>query len=188
MKLSILIPGLIGREDSRASLVSKLRKQARELGVFKEVQIIVNIDDGSKTIGAKRNELLEAARGKYLCFIDDDDEVSQTYLEDVFEGINYGADCCSLRGVITWDGIDPEVFEHSIKYGAYATTTNPIKYERYPNHLNVIKSEIAKQFKFPETDHGEDTNWATQIHESGLIKMEHYIDRVMYHYQYKTNK
>jgi hypothetical protein len=93
-----------------------------------------------------------------------------------------------LRGIITFDGETPELFEHSIKYKEYKTVDNPVKYERYPNHLNCIKSSIAKQFKFPEINHGEDTDWATQIFNSGLIKTEHYIDSVMYHYNFITRK
>jgi hypothetical protein len=54
--------------------------------------------------------------------------------------------------------------------------------------LNCIKASIAKQFKFPEINHGEDTQWATQIKESGLLKKEVYIDKILYHYQYVTKK
>ena len=94
-----------------------------------------------------------------------------------------------MTGVITWDGNNPEVFEHSIKYKAYRTNdTGPIKYERYPNHLNIIRSDIAKQFRFPEINHGEDTDFATQIFKSGLLKKETTIDGVMYHYDYKAKK
>ena len=153
------------------------------------VQIILYTDDGTKTIGAKRNQLLEWARGEYLCFFDDDDSPSKDYIKLIMEGIATGKDCVSLRGVITWDGERPELFEHSIKYPAYATNdTGAIKYERFPNHLNAIKSSIAKQFKFAEINHGEDTDFATQIKNSGLIKTEHYIDSVIYHYNFKTNK
>lgn len=153
------------------------------------VQILSRSDDGKESIGAKRNYLLDKAKGEYVCFFDDDDKPSRDYVKHVMEGISKGVDCISLRGVITWDGENPEIFEHSIKYPAYVTNdTGFPRYERYPNHLNVIKSSIAKQFKFPEINHGEDTAWATEIKNSGLIKTEHYIDKVIYHYQFKANK
>lgn len=190
--LSILIPTLPSRKPMFDDLVKKLISQYQSKGY--DVEILFNVKlyqsyGFVESIGAKRNYLLDIAKKDYLCFIDDDDDVSEDYLDKVFEGINKGVDCCSLRGVITWDGLQPETFEHSIKYNAYATTKfNEIKYERYPNHLNVIKASIAKQFKFPEINHGEDTDWATQIFKSGLIKTEHYIDSVIYHYKYVTNK
>lgn len=159
------------------------------LGVSNDIQIVPAPDDGFFSIGYKRNWLLDKAEGEYVAFFDDDDIPSKDYIKHIMEGINKGVDCVSLRGVITWDGQNPEIFEHSIKYDEYRTNhTGVPKYERFPNHLNAIKASIAKQFKFPEINHGEDTDWATQIKNSGLIKTEHYVDAVTYHYQYVTNK
>lgn len=213
IKLSILIPHTADRGIMVDRLKSSLRKQWSE----NEVEIISYLDT-EFNIGRIRNAHLEAAKGEYIAFVDSDDDVSSTYIPDLMEGIDKGVDCCSLRGVITWDGENPEIFEHSIAYKAYLTKpdspcsfsqhsvlhaewsknnnikfdhsdgTRPIKYERYPNHLNCIKSSIAKQFKFPDISHGEDTDWATQIFNSCLIKTEHYIDKVLYHYQFKPNK
>lgn len=178
-KLSILIPTLISRRELCDNLHWHLAQQKTE-----EVEIVTYEDNGEKTIGFKRNELLSWAKGEYVAFFDDDDVPSKDYVKHIMEGISKGVDCVSIRGVITWDGERPELFEHSIKYSAYVTNdTGAVKYERYPNHLNAIKASIAKQFKFPEINHGEDTDWATQIKNSGLIKTEHYVDAVTYHYQ-----
>jgi glycosyltransferase involved in cell wall biosynthesis len=180
--LSVLIPTLPNRIEMYHDLLKELNKQRTSY-----IEIITH-SDPFMSIGQKRNELLNDANGEYVCFIDDDDTISENYINHLLEGIHKGVDCCSLRGRITFDGILPEYFEHSIKYKEYKTTDNPIKYERYPNHLNCIKSSIAKQFKFPEINHGEDTDWATQIFNSGLIKTEHYINGIMYYYKFITNK
>lgn len=183
-KLSILIPTLVKRREFCKSLQWELAKQKTD-----EVEVLAYEDSGEKTIGEKRNQLLEWAKGEYVAFIDDDDTVSKDYIELVLKGIKEGKDCISLRGVITFDGENPEIFEHSIKYDEYRTNDTGVpKYERFPNHLNAIKASIAKQFKFPEINHGEDTDWATQIKKSGLIKTEHYIDKVIYHYQFVSRK
>lgn len=187
IKLSILIPTIPERKEMFDSLRNELIKQK---GDNKEVEII-SIHEAPLTIGAKRNWLLDTAHGEYVCFIDDDDNVSSTYIQDILQAIESKPDCVSLRGVITWDGANPEIFEHSLRYPAYVTHTLPvngIKYERYPNHLNTIKASIAKQFKFPEINFGEDSDWAKQIHDSGLIETEVYIDKVLYHYLFKPNK
>lgn len=186
IKLSILICTIPGREAFLERLMERLSIQLTD-----GVQVI---SDGHKgiSIGDKRNSLLERAKGEYVCFIDDDDLVSDNYIKLLFEGINNGVDCCSLKGIITEDGLNPLLFEHSIKYGIYKTITDSqpgeVRYERYPNHLNCINSSIAKQFKFPEKNHSEDTEWATQIHKSGLIKTEHYIPEVIYYYEYRSKK
>ena len=181
MKLSILICGLVSRNDTYALLINELSKQYNG----SEVEVISLTDSGEKTIGEKRNILLNQAKGEYVCFVDDDDMISKDYILKILTALESNPDCCSLLGVITWNGENPELFEHSIKYKEYKTTENPIMYERYPNHLNVIRSSIAKQFKFPETNHGEDTDWATAINKSGLLKTEAYIPGIIYHYQYK---
>lgn len=183
MKLSILICGLQSRMTSFTELTASLYTQYNGL----EVQMITDVDSGEKSIGEKRNDLLERAEGDYICFIDDDDTISKDYIFKIMTALESNPDCCSLMGVITWDGKLPELFEHSIKYSEYKTNppTKGIRYERYPNHLNVIKSSIAKQFKFPEINHGEDKSWADKIFKSGLLKIEAKIDGVIYHYQYK---
>ena len=152
------------------------------------ISIISLCDNGLLSIGAKRNELLSRAKAEYTCFIDDDDTISSTYIFHLAEGIGAGVDCCSLLGVYTVAGQDPELFEHSIKYHTWKTNppTMGLRYERNPNHLNCIKSNIAKQFKFPETWHGEDYDWSKQLQVSGLLKTEHYISDVIYHYQFKN--
>lgn len=189
--LTILICTIPERKESFDELISELVRQRDELRVFNYDEIFIFSDDDKiKTIGKKRNDLLLKVKTKYVAFIDDDDMVSRDYLAKIYSAICQYPDCCSLTGVITWDGENPEIFEHSIKYKAYKTNPegSPIRYERYPNHLNVIKREIAMKFKFPETNHGEDTDWATQIHNSGLLKSEKEIDAILYHYQYKTKK
>ena len=183
MKLSILICSL----ESRAHFLNRLLS---ELIIQPDVDIVVDLDNGQKTIGKKRNDLLQNAIGDYVCFIDDDDIVSENYVSLLLEGIDKGVDCCSLKGIITEDGNNPLIFEHSIKYNSYKTNPDSytIRYERFPNHLNCIRSGIAKQFKFPEKNHGEDTDWATQIHKSGLLKTEHYIEEPIYFYEYRSQK
>lgn len=203
--LSILIPTLIGRRISFDRLIDQIDNQIglqlevdndySYYGFYNDddnflwhVEVRCYPDDGENKIGTKRNHLLNKANGKYIAFIDDDDRISDNYFKLLFEGIEKGVDCCSLKGIITENGSNPLVFEHSIKYKEYKTNedSNPIRYERYPNHLNVIKASIAKQFKFPEVNHGEDTDWATQIFNSGLIRTEHYIDDVIYYYDWRS--
>jgi glycosyltransferase involved in cell wall biosynthesis len=204
MKLSILILTIEKRKHKLSELLGKLDVQIggggsiivdKHISMYsirygdneRIIEIVVNYDEIAN-IGEKRNALLKIANGEYVCFFDDDDEPSPNYIQTLLDAIETKPDCASLRGIMTTNGTNPEIFEHSLKYKAWRTTNNKIKYERYPNHLNCIKSQIAKQFKFPEINHGEDFQWSKAIHESGILKTEYYIDDILYYYKFVTNK
>jgi hypothetical protein len=209
MRLSILVCHLPKRADLfnrlKTNLDSQIHFDQEDYGLgwgrswveSGEVDLIWDSRENI-SIGEKRNALIEKAvkyqkdDTGYLCFVDDDDNVARNYLDLLLRGIATGPDCCSLRGVITDDGQNPRVFEHSIKYKEYATvdpkTHNGVTFERYPNHLNITKTAIAKQFKFPTINHGEDTDWATQIFKSGLLKKEYWIEQTIYKYEHISKK
>jgi len=185
--LSILICSIPKRKEMLDRLLSQIDLYSKEYFKLNELELIID-DSTHVNIGFKRNRLLNISKGKYIAFIDDDDSITEHYFKEIRKGIDADVDCCSLRGIITWNGKNPELFEHSIKYNSWNTTNNEIKYERFPNHLNCIKSEIAKQIDFLELNHGEDKDWSYKLNETGLIKTEHFINEVIYNYQYITNK
>ena len=150
-------------------------------------EVLLDIDRGSKSIGAKRNSLLSKAAGEYLSFIDDDDIVGDNYFEHAFKGIEQGVDACGLTGIITEDGQNPKKFVHSMRYDSWYEKDGV--YYRNNNHLNVVKSSIAKQMHFPETNQGEDHDYSKQLLASGLIKTEYWDENeVIYHYDYRSKK
>lgn len=182
MKLSILILTLKSRKRHLSNLIRILSKQ-----LDPSVEILTETDNGEKRIGEKRNILLNRAKGEYIAFIDDDDEVSEDYVKKVLKAIESKPDCCSLTGLITTNNESPAVFRHSLEYDAWRDNCDgTIKYERPPNHLNAIKREIAIKYSFIPVNHGEDREWSDRIkHE---LKTESNIDGVIYHYKFISNK
>lgn len=178
MKLSILIPHLTERKVIFEPLHQELLRQTEG----QEVEILINEDQGQKTIGLKRNELLEQAKGEYVCYVDDDDKLSGTYVFNILEAIKAKPDCVSLKGIYTVKGQNPRTFIHSIQYNTYFESNNT--FFRPPNHLNCIKAEIAKRFTFPLKNFSEDTDWAMQICRAGVLKTEAKVDNVLYYYNY----
>jgi glycosyltransferase involved in cell wall biosynthesis len=170
-------------------LLRELEHQIISGNYGKQVEILIDIDGGNKSTGAKRNSLLQRATGKYTAFIDDDDSVTPEYLPLILEAINQDADVYPVNGFMTVDGYNRTSWRMS-KELPYETIKENGKtvFLRYPNHLAVIRASIAKQFVFPDINNGEDYDWATQIHNSGLLKTEVIIPNEIYHYQYKTHK
>ena len=197
MMLSILIPTINSRKEMLYSLLSEFEKQIGgdvriTIGkikryIFSDIEILIDKNE-DLCLGAKRNTLLQAAEGKYLCFFDDDDFPSKDYISTLRIAMAENPDVVSLRGIMTTNGQNPELFEHSLIYNEWKTTDNEIKYERYPNHLNCILSDIAKKFTFPEKNFGEDHDWSKKLHESGLLKTEYYTDKILYQYKFISNK
>lgn len=184
-KLSILIPVIHEHKEKAQELVSKIKEQQFLYEGKINVEINQLFNGGEGTIGFYRNQLLNTAKGEYVCFIDADDEVSENYIPLILEGLQHNPTHLSLKGIITTRGENPETFEHSTKYKAWRTNNEgPIKYERNPNHLNVIRADITKQFKFPEITFGEDHSWSKLINNSGLLTDEYYIDEILYYYKY----
>lgn len=157
-----------------------------QLEKHKNNVVCLSDDSRYKSIGRKRNDLVARVNAKYYCFADDDDLVCDNYIDLLMEGVHKDVDCCSLIGQITFDGVNPKKFIHSIKYSEYFEQDNV--YYRPPNHLNVIRSDIGKQFRFPEKNWGEDTDWAMQIARSGMLKSEHEIKQTIYFYEYRSRK
>ena len=188
-KLSILICTLPSRIIVFEKLRSKLISQAKANNLEDHIEILSNADE-SISIGNKRNLLLKESKGLYVCFIDDDDDIADYYIEELSKVVESDKDCASLKGIITWDGERPEIFEHSIKYQSYKNDlkNQEVVYERYPNHLNCIKSDIAKQIAFTDKNFSEDTDYADMLFASGLIKTEFTIDKILYYYLYATKK
>jgi hypothetical protein len=183
--LSILICSIVKRKQFLDRLLACLIPQ-----VDYGVEILVEEDDGTMKIGAKRNMLLGRAKGQYCCFIDDDDLVSKNYISNILSAIKTSPDCCSLTGEMTTDGENPVTFIHSLKYDRWFdekdSRGNRIYY-RCPNHLNVIKTSLCKQVMFNSgMNVGEDRDFSERIRP--LLRNEVALVDAKYYYLFVSKK
>jgi len=177
--VEILIPSITEREGKLEALLTRL---AGLIGTDYRVTVSVNIDNREKSTGQKRNELLQDAEADYVCFLDDDDDVSDRYIEWLIKAAESGKDCASLIGSIELHKDYWRPFFHTIKYNRYFEDENG--YYRPPNHLNLIRREIAQNFTFPEITVSEDTAWAMKICDAQVLKTEFTIPETIYYYKY----
>ncbi|HWP92373.1 MAG TPA: glycosyltransferase [Thermodesulfobacteriota bacterium] len=180
---SILIPTLEDRKEQFDKLYGKLSKQITDNLLQDEVEIVFLLDDKQQSIGSKRNKLIELAKGTFVAFIDDDDDVSNDYVRIICTAIkeNPAIDCIGIKGITTFLGRkNHHIFIHSLQYKSYFSKGGV--YFRPPYHLNPIKREIARLYKFEEVNYYEDIDWAMRISRDQALKKEYFIDSVIYYY------
>jgi len=137
------------------------------------------------TTGAKRNLLVARAKGTYCCFVDDDDKITPDYFKVIEEAILSGNDYDSIafNGRFYVNFTFDKPFYHSLKYKDWSTGDNG--YYRPPNHLNPMKTVIAKQVLFKDISEGEDRDFSDKLIDLELIKSEYNHDKVQYLYYKK---
>lgn len=177
--LSILVSSLVERNDKFLSgLITSLENQIEG----KPVELLIFSDNAKRTVGAKRNDLLSLANGRYICFVDDDDRISSTYVEDILsEIISWSPDVIVFDAEISFNGLNPK----RVRYGReYDYCEKPEAFYRHPNHLMVHRKEnITEYFKDIKT--GEDDEWAFRI--LPRIVTQSRIDKILYYYDYDTS-
>jgi len=176
--LSILIPTVVGREHLLERLRSVLDPQLTE-----DVEVIEQKDNKEISIGKKRQELLEKAAGEYVVFIDDDDSVATNYIELILAALAKKPDCVGFE--IECYGTQGKTASASNKYKKWAENVHGFDYVRTPYHKIPIKREITLEIGFKDIRYAEDYDFSLRLKESGLIKDEVYIPKVLYYYMYK---
>lgn len=178
-QLAILIPTLPVRIDSYSYLIRKLNKQIIENDLADHVQIVSICDTKDYLIGFKRNFLLKLSMSKYICFIDDDDDISDYYVKMLYEATLTNPDCVSFLGQYT-DNCMTKLIDISIEHGENKNDHNC--FYRIPNHLSVVRRDIALKCLFPNKQYGEDSEYAFALKK--YLKKEHKINKVLYFYNY----
>lgn len=174
-ELSILICTMPKRKEVLDVLKNKLIEQDGAM----RIEVLTECDNGEMSIGAKRNKLLERANGGYICFVDDDDDVSENYVEGILKAIESRPDCVGISGRIFYEG-QWRLFHHSMEYGGWYTGTDG-EYYRTPNHLNPVKRGIALEVMFDESKNfGEDKDYSDRLRP--LLDTEVRIEEPIYIY------
>ena len=191
LKLSILICTLGGRKNFYNRLMECLTKQADRYNLWNHVEVLSDCDNGELSIGAKRNKLLDLAKGEYTVFIDDDDVVSEEYIKLILDAIDNNPDVIGIHLLMTTNGCKEERTYHSLKYTSWWDEPDPDRlgrkrYFRNPNHLNPVKRKYALKVRFPEINNGEDRVYSQNL--LSYLKTEVCIDQPIYYYLYRSIK
>lgn len=179
MLMSICICSLEPRSYMLSDLTASLYRQIDEANLRGKVEVLIEVDNGQIPIGTKRNLLVNRARGKYVCFVDDDDCVSDRYVELLAAACREGLDCVGITGRIR-EGNGWKRWVHSTQFKGCKDDGD--EYTRPPNHLNPVKRSILVDFPFKNVNFGEDRDVALRMAKACSLQSETTVEDCVYDY------
>lgn len=180
--LTILIPTVVDRAEKFQRLVDCLAPQIIKYGG--DVQVLVLWNNYERQIGAVRQKLLEEADSSYVVFIDDDDLVTDDYVDTIYPLLD-GVDYIGYKVAFYDNGrkVNKPVI-HSIKNTGWYDDDSG--FYRRGVHINPVLRKIALKGRYDmgdyraETPRPEDETYHKNIDK--YLKTENFIDREMYIY------
>lgn len=158
--LSILVPSVMSR---RSYYLPRILDQLQpQVDGNSDVELSVLLETRTRSIGAARNALMDTARGRYLAFIDDDDQVAARYVSSI------------LRAIRTHPGVDVITFD--ILKAVDGTST--VKTISAPWIWHVWRADLARLVRYPDSSYAEDYEWTQRIRP--LIETQARIDETLY--------
>jgi hypothetical protein len=176
---SVLIPTMTGREAGLRRLVESIREKVGRICPDTRVEFCLAFDNRETSVGLKRQQLIQNAKGRYSSFIDDDDDITDAYVEDVVAMIRGGYPVMRLRGQIS-----QYTFTHSLENTLQSPMAVGEVFLRPPNHLNPIMTDVAKFVHYKDAIRGEDLDWMIRMSQSGFLTNEYRSDPSRIHYIY----
>ena len=182
MLWSVLIAGIPERYSSAQPLLYSLL-ESQGITRLPDVELLYLLDSKRRTVGAKRNALLDTARGTYISFIDDDDKVSPYYVRRIYRTLKDAQRSNSLPDVVCFRQkaiLEPAGVIHDCTYTLARYKSQPPEQRRTlaptltqdgaqvanvfgwagpPAHTMVWRRAVVKDVRFPEENFGEDVAW-----------------------------
>ena len=180
IKLSILVPTVPSRLNYFfPKIMNHLNEQ---INIRKDIELIALYDNKKRTIGTKRQEMINISQGEYITFIDDDDRIENNYIDEIMNCLyaNKNVDCVVYNVICCVNNNkNKKLCKYGIEY-EYGNIKNGLEWRGKPSHTMIWKSNIVKNHKYSDMGHGEDTDWVTRAWKD--IKTQVRIDKVLYYY------
>lgn len=180
----ILVASTLDRKDDYEKLIERFNKLITNAKLNEYVSVISDVDNKEKTIGKKRQDLLEKSTSDYICFFDDDDYPYDNYVVDIYKAILTGVDCVGIKINMTTDGDNPQTCCHSLRYPVWSSGKDGYDYLRNITQFNCVKKELALQVGYKDLRYGEDKIHSDEL--TLLCKTEYFIETPVFHYRYST--
>jgi len=179
MTLSILTPTIPGREKQLQSLQQKIERQISG----QAVEHLILSDNRKRSIGAKRQALLDIARGQYIAFVDDDDDIEDYYVEELLTAAASGADVITFMQSATYNG-KKSVVDFQLGQGDQYFNPGSITI-RDAWHVNAWRRSRVAHCQFGEANYGEDLTWCQQARR--MAKTTVHIPKILHFYRHDAS-
>lgn len=180
IKLTILVPTVPSRIE--LFYVKLMKELLRQIEPYKnEIELISFFDNKKRSIGKKRQEMINLAQGKYIVFIDDDDRISDDYISQIIIKLseNPKCDCVVFDSICRVNGGINKLCKYGIEF-EYGDINNGLEWRGKPAHTMVYSSSIVKNHQYTDMGNGEDYDWVKRAYLD--IKNQIRIDKVLYYY------
>ena len=145
-----------------------------------DVEVVAFYNHRQHEVGYLRQALVDDAQGVYVNFIDDDDRISERYVEALYPHLDGKNDQVGFQMEIRVQGGPPAPVYCDPGCGGWHDLDDG--YYRDINHCCPIKRAVAQRGTFDTGNRFEDAKWSDQIR--GIPRRWHYVDEVLYFYDY----
>jgi hypothetical protein len=174
-QLSILIPALKNRPWEK--LYNKIKTQI----INNDVEILVELDNYEQKSGVKRQRLLDNSCGRYIIYIDDDDDISDNYVQSIIDKCDENPDVISIELEMLW--LNKRYKREVWKFGMHPNRR--MRGLMCINHLCAWKRDIAKKVAWcPDLGYGDVRLWFEPLYYANIVKKHTHIDQILYTYLY----
>lgn len=179
LKLSILIPSIPSRFESFQRIFAKLQLQAEG----RPVEILGLFDNKKRSIGLKRDALVQSSKGEYVAFVDDDDNVTDSYMVSLLQAIEQRPDVITFKQQSIING-EECIVDFDLHYKVNEPFAPGKVIKRRPFHVCAFRGDIARRYHFPDSMYGEDWEWCKQVLRD--VKTQVKIDKVIHIYVFDS--
>lgn len=184
MRWCILIPTVVDRPDQFARLRDTLAPQLEKYNG--DVQVVVLWNNYERELSELRQLMIETTTADYTNFIDDDDNVSDDYIDSIYPLLD-GVDYIGFRVGFYQNGQKQKPVIHSLTCEGW--TDNGEGFYRRGTLINPTKRELMLKAGFKHSDYRkgipEDTTYAQRVDD--LLKTEHFVDKEVHIYMPTDN-
>ena len=175
--LSVLIPSIPERLDMVRALLTRIESICPN-----NTEVLVLIDNKKMSIGEKRQRLLEMAKGKYIAYCDDDDNITEMY--HLLADYQSDADIITFLQHAEVDG-HTTIVDFDLDHTENEVFVTDGITHRRPFHVCAWKRELVKDIPFDRSNWGEDWDWCERALEN--IITQHKIGQILHIYKHDKN-